>query len=221
MSEDSEDKAKYQIEMGQAYRPVIGDYTHVEQHFQEASVSPPPASREELLSAIREASAELRAYPSDIADIHLVRSETAQIVEWALNAEPKEHLGMLLDQPGGGKTVVIYDVLKHLGSAQIATCHRGQCTLQAEDTCRPSRGGHACSPLLLRETISQQLALILERVAKYSESADPKGHWHCVSSFRQSESKQREGKNDHFNRDDLKDLNASPEPESTRTLGQI
>ena len=102
MSEDSEDKAKYPIEIGQAHGPVIGDYAHVEQHFHEAPL-PPPASREELLSAIHDASAELRAYPSDIADIHLVRSETAQIVEWALNAEPRERLGMLLDQPGGGR----------------------------------------------------------------------------------------------------------------------
>lgn len=120
MSEDGEDKAKYQIEMGQAYGPVIGDYAHVEQHFHEAPL-PPPASREELLSAIHEASAELRAYPSDIADIHLVRSETAQIVEWALNAEPKERLGMLLDQPGGGKTVVMHDVLEQLEAAQVPT----------------------------------------------------------------------------------------------------
>ncbi len=121
MSEDSEDRAKYRIAMEQAYGPVIGDCTYFEHHFHAAPPPPPPASREELLTAIHRAGAVLRTYPSDIAGIHLSRSETAQIVEWALSADAKERLGMLLDQPGGGKTVVMHDVLERLEAQKVPT----------------------------------------------------------------------------------------------------
>jgi hypothetical protein len=114
MVEQNDRNAKYHIEIGQAQGMVISDYAHVEQHFHPAPPQPPPASRDELLDAIREANAELRAYPSDIAGIHIERAEVAQIVEWALEADPKERLGMLQDQPGGGKTVVMRDVLECL-----------------------------------------------------------------------------------------------------------
>jgi len=116
MVEQNDENAKYHIEIDQAQGPVIGDYAHVEQHFHAAAPPPPPASRDKLLTAIYQASAELRTYPSDIAGIHIERAEVAQIVEWALKADPRERLGMLLDQPGGGKTVVMRDVLERLES---------------------------------------------------------------------------------------------------------
>jgi hypothetical protein len=121
MSEDDQDKTKYQIEMDQPIGTLIGDHGQFNVHIHAAPPTPPPASREELLSALHEASAELRAYPSDIAGFHILRSETAQIVEWALNAESKERLGMLLDQPGGGKTVVMHDVLQQLEAQEVPT----------------------------------------------------------------------------------------------------
>ncbi len=121
MGETSSGSNKYRIHIGQAQGPVIGDNAHVEQHFHAAPPPPPPASRDELLAAVHQASAELRAWPNEIVGIHLQRVEVAQIVEWALNADPKERLGMLLDQPGGGKTVVMGDVLEQLEATGVPT----------------------------------------------------------------------------------------------------
>jgi len=114
MSKKDYRETKYHVEMGQAHGLAIGDYARVEQHIHVAQPPPPPASRDELLAAIRQAGAEVRAYPSEIAGIHIERAEVGEIVEWALNAEPQHRLGMLLDQPGGGKTVVMRDVLERL-----------------------------------------------------------------------------------------------------------
>ena len=114
MVEQNDNDAKYHIEIDQAQGTVIGDYAYVEQRFYPAPPPAPPALRDELLDATRQASAELRAYPSDIAGIHIERAEVAEIVEWALKADTKERLGMLQDQPGGGKTVVMRDVLECL-----------------------------------------------------------------------------------------------------------
>lgn len=115
MNEDS--SKKYNIQIGQAQGLVIGDYAYIEQHFHVTPPPPPPVSREELLTGIQQASAELRNYSNEVAGIHLERTEVDQIVEWALNADAKERLGMLLDQPGGGKTVVMQDVLKVLAKS--------------------------------------------------------------------------------------------------------
>lgn len=121
MSETKSESSKYNIQFGQAQGPVIGDYAHVEQHFHTTPSPPPPASQEELLTAIQQASAELRNWPNEIAGIHLERSEVDQIIAWVLNAEPIERLGMLLDQPGGGKTVVMRDVLEELEAKSVPT----------------------------------------------------------------------------------------------------
>jgi len=75
--------------------------------------------REALLDAIHQAGAELRAYPNEIAGIHIVRPEVNQIVDWVLNAESKERLGMLIDKPGGGKTVVMQEVLMRLEELEV------------------------------------------------------------------------------------------------------
>ncbi|MCL4298988.1 MAG: hypothetical protein KJ077_24840 [Anaerolineae bacterium] len=53
MSKAKSESSKYNIQIGQAQGPVIGDYAHVEQHFHAAPPPPPPASREELQIAIQ------------------------------------------------------------------------------------------------------------------------------------------------------------------------
>lgn len=70
--------------------------------------------REALLETIYQAGSELRAYPNEIAGIHIVRPEVGQIVDWILTADLKERLGILVDKPGGGKTVVMREVLVRL-----------------------------------------------------------------------------------------------------------
>lgn len=92
------------------------------QRIEEASSSPsPPASNAELLEAIYQASAELRNYPNEIAGIHLERTEVNQIVQWVLNGGSESQVGMLLDQPGGGKTVVMRDILEELEEREVPT----------------------------------------------------------------------------------------------------
>jgi hypothetical protein len=120
MVEQSGKNLKYHTELDQAQGTVIGDYAHVEQHFHATPPPLPPASRSELLDAVRQASAELRTYPKKIANIHIDRAEVTEIVQWVLTADPKERLGMLQDQPGGGKTVVMRDVLERLEAGRVA-----------------------------------------------------------------------------------------------------
>ena len=67
-----------------------------------------------LLKAFQQSGAELRNWRNTIAGQHIERAEVAQIVEWMLHAGQDERLAMLLDQPGGGKTVVMRDVLQRL-----------------------------------------------------------------------------------------------------------
>lgn len=108
MTSENEPPVKYHVEMNQAQGPVIGDYAYVEQHFHAAA---PPATRDEWLAAIHQANAELRTYPDEIAGIHIERTEVAEIVAWIHQADPKEKLGVIVDHPGSGKTVVMHDVL--------------------------------------------------------------------------------------------------------------
>ena len=114
MSEPNSQPQKYQIELNQTQGSIIGDNLQVEQHFHAASPPPPPATRIELLVAIQEANTELRDYADEIADIHIDRPEVEQIIGWIRQADAKERLGMVLDQPGSGKTVVMHDVLVRL-----------------------------------------------------------------------------------------------------------
>ncbi len=76
-------------------------------------------SREHLLNAIFQASADLRNYRGIIAGIHLDRPEVDEIVDWITRAENDQRLGMLLDHPGSGKTVVMRDVLTRLEELQV------------------------------------------------------------------------------------------------------
>ena len=114
--EQGSEGVKYYTEISQAQGAAIGDGArayHIEQHF-DLAPAPSSPSRDELLNAVRHASAELRAYPSDIADIHIDRAEVAEIVQWVMGANPQERVGMLQDRPGGGKSVVMHDVLGRL-----------------------------------------------------------------------------------------------------------
>lgn len=115
MSEGNQD-SKYNVQIDHAQVVIVGDNAAYlgGRDTVIPSSPPPPASREDLLVAIRQASAELRAYPDEIAGVHISRTEVQQIVDWALNVDPDQRLGMLLDQPGGGKTVVMHDVLMAL-----------------------------------------------------------------------------------------------------------
>ena len=104
----------FRATQGPVYKPS-GPVTQY--YYGNASPPAPPISREQLLEAVHLASAELRHYSAEIAGMHLERAEVGQIVEWMRNADPKERLGMLLEQPGGGKTVVMRDVLVQLEAA--------------------------------------------------------------------------------------------------------
>jgi hypothetical protein len=158
MSEDGQDRTKYRIEIENAYGLAIGDSAQ--------TVMPPqsPASREELLSAMHQASAELCAYPSGIAGIHLARSETAQIVEWAWDTDPKERLGMLLDQPGGGKTVVMHDVLEQLEAAQVATL-----AIKADTLSKIGTHAHAVKRSCVRTTAATRSTIAVAYTRSRSE----------------------------------------------------
>jgi len=109
------DTAKYQIHIEHAGAVAIGDGAQV----LAATQALAPPSRADLLSAIHRANAYLRMYRNTIANIHLDRPEVDEIVAWATGADEKQRLGVLLDMPGGGKTVVMRDVLEKLEEWQV------------------------------------------------------------------------------------------------------
>lgn len=108
---------KYNIQIEQAQASVIGDNNTVTRHF----YLPPPAPllTTDILTSFYQANAALRNYPHTIANIHIPRDETQQIVEWVQEVDTKENLAVLLEQPGSGKTVVLHDILVELESIQI------------------------------------------------------------------------------------------------------
>jgi hypothetical protein len=74
-----------------------------------------------LRAKFLEVNTELRNYPSLIGGRHPVpRVEISQIVQWISNSEEKLRLGMLIDKPGSGKTVVMAQVLNELESKSTA-----------------------------------------------------------------------------------------------------
>jgi hypothetical protein len=78
------------------------------------------ADHEALRTAIHHAGADLRTYPNTIVGVHFARPEVARIVDWVLHAAPTERLGMVLDQPGMGKTVLMRMVLECLEAAHLS-----------------------------------------------------------------------------------------------------
>lgn len=68
-----------------------------------------------------EVNTELRNYPSSIGGRHSIqRAEASQIFQWIDSTEEKPRLGMLIDKPGSGKTVVMAQVLHKLEAKAIA-----------------------------------------------------------------------------------------------------
>ncbi len=64
---------------------------------------------------------ELRNYPSLIGGRHSIqRLEASQIIQWIDSSEEKSRLGMLIDKPGSGKTVVMAQVLHSLEAKAFA-----------------------------------------------------------------------------------------------------
>lgn len=112
------DPGKYHISLDRSQGVVIGDNARLEQHFHPPPHSP-PFSRTDLLAAIQRANADLRTCYNAIAGIHLDRPEVDEIVTWAMGTDANQRLGMLLDQPGGGKTVVMRDVLERLEATHV------------------------------------------------------------------------------------------------------
>jgi len=118
---------KYNIAIDNARGLTIGDYAQPISvygdiyifHPQELPKALQSISHAELLKALEAANQELRLYQHTIAGIPLERVETLEIVEWVKNAEPDQKLGLLLDQSGGGKTVIMRSVLECLEKAGI------------------------------------------------------------------------------------------------------
>jgi hypothetical protein len=85
--------------------------------------APPPLAQ--LLDAIYSCSATLRAQRGafgSIADSHVERPISKEIVEWLLaTGDPQKNIAVLLDGPGRGKTVVLRDVLAELEKQNIVT----------------------------------------------------------------------------------------------------
>lgn len=114
-----DDHPKYIINVEKAQGLIIGDNLHVEQHFHDASSPPPPLSRDELLDLFHQSGSEFDLYNDRIAGIRLERAEVDRIIDWALKGDPKQRLGMLFDQAGGGKTVVMRHVRQRLMEARV------------------------------------------------------------------------------------------------------
>ena len=84
----------------------------VPEHLQIGLVAP-QCSDEELKKAFSQTGGVLRRYPKEIAGVHLQRTEVEKILNW-LRSESSEQLGMVLDQPGSGKSVVMCQVQEAL-----------------------------------------------------------------------------------------------------------
>ncbi|HEU4963160.1 MAG TPA: AAA family ATPase, partial [Bacilli bacterium] len=78
-------------------------------------------SIEELRSAIYSSSSVMRHHPNTIGKtgIHLKRDMTKHITKWLLETTDRESVGVLLDQAGTGKSVLIRDILGELEQQQI------------------------------------------------------------------------------------------------------
>ncbi len=118
--ENKIETGKYNINIDQATGLVLGDHANVVQNFniQRSTTSLPNIC--EVKSAIHSASSELRNYPNEIMGIHIERQEASKIFDWILDVDKNKKLGMIIDQPGGGKTVVMRDILEKLESKGIS-----------------------------------------------------------------------------------------------------
>src|SRR5450759_1421530 len=113
------DTPKYNLEINQGTGLAIGDYASVHVHFHGEQPARPKPSRDDLLERLRHSGAEFSRYEDRIAGVHLERAEVDQVVAWVREGDPRQRLGMLLDQAGGGKTVVMRHVRQALMGAGI------------------------------------------------------------------------------------------------------
>jgi hypothetical protein len=110
--------SKYDVKFDHAKAVVIGDNATVN-IVENTIASPPPIPRAELLAALHSSNAEMRAYPHEITGLYLQRSEVDDICRWILDANAEGSLGMVLDQPGAGKTVIMRSALVWLEEANV------------------------------------------------------------------------------------------------------
>lgn len=80
----------------------------------------PSQSSEEITRLFSESGTEFDLWDDQILGMQLEREETSQIVDWILHGDPKQCLGMLVDQAGSGKTVVMRHVRQHLIGAGVS-----------------------------------------------------------------------------------------------------
>ena len=89
------------------------------------NTAPPPQPTVVLSTAVLrekflEINTELRNYPSLIGGRHSIqRVEASQIIQWIDSSEEKSRLGMLIDKPGSGKTVVMAQALHSLEAKAV------------------------------------------------------------------------------------------------------
>ena len=85
-------------------------------------LEPPPLSTSAVLQGFRHANSELRRYPTTTAGLYIRRPEVDQILAWlttAPSSNAPDSVGVVLDQPGAGKTVVMQQVLSRLEARDI------------------------------------------------------------------------------------------------------
>lgn len=105
---------KHDVKIEDSQGVIVGDYGTVNINMLSPATES-TISRDELLKRVSAVNAELRGYPHEIASVHLERPEVDEIVAWALQGEGS--LGMVLDHPGGGKTVILRSALLRLEEA--------------------------------------------------------------------------------------------------------
>src|SRR6266404_3565017 len=115
--------SKYDVKFDRAKTVVIGDNPTVfvvenASPNSPSAVAPSSIPSGDLLAALNTSNAEMRAYPYEIAGLHLNRPEVDDICQWIQDANAGS-LGMVVDQPGGGKTVIMRGVLVRLSEAKI------------------------------------------------------------------------------------------------------
>ena len=85
-------------------------------------LEPPTLSTSAALQGFRHANSELRRYPTTTAGLYISRPEVDQVLAWLMTDPPSndpDSVGVVLDQPGAGKTVVMRQVLSRLEAQDI------------------------------------------------------------------------------------------------------
>ncbi len=75
---------------------------------------------EVLKDSLKACAALLRQHENTIQGIHIDRSATMAVAEWAQDTGSREQLGLLLDRAGSGKSAVMRDLMEQLEAAGVA-----------------------------------------------------------------------------------------------------